>query len=99
MLAFEKYECLSMLVHVSEKLCSYTRDAEISEDKKSVWKGAAVCAYAANGGRNQQWELEVVGQAGELNVVSSARLIMRVVVRIRMLDDQQTRPRFHEILR
>ncbi|CAE7433918.1 unnamed protein product [Symbiodinium natans] len=30
---------------------------------------AAVCAYAANGGRNQQWELEVVGQAGSARLV------------------------------
>jgi len=30
---------------------------------------AAVCAYAANGGRNQQWELEVVGQAGRARLV------------------------------
>lgn len=30
---------------------------------------AAVCAYAANGGRNQQWELEVVGQAGRTRLV------------------------------
>jgi len=28
-----------------------------------------VCAYAANGGRNQQWELEVVGQAGRARLV------------------------------
>ncbi|CAE7754990.1 unnamed protein product [Symbiodinium pilosum] len=30
---------------------------------------AAVCAYAANGGRNQQWELEVIGQAGSARLV------------------------------